>query len=97
MEILEVFEDHITTTANELPYDMWKNNNLGDSEEVVEVGFDYKQVGDQLTGEVFITLVSMGDKKLHTIHADRQAISAYIEDHLKELQEDSNIEMNGGW
>jgi len=97
MEILEVFEDHITTTADELPYDMWHNNSLDGRGDTVEVGFDYKQVGDELTGEVFITVVTMGDKTLKTIHQDRSVMASYIQSHLSKLQEESKVETNGGW
>ncbi len=97
MNILEVFEDHITTTADELPYDMWHNNGLDGRGDVVEVGFDYKQVGDELTGEVFITVATMGDKTLRTIHQDRSVMASYIQDHLAQMQEASKVELNGGW
>ncbi len=97
MDILEVFEDYITTTADELPYDMWNNNNLDGRGDIVEVGFDYKQVGDELTGEVFITIVTMGDKTLRTIHQDRSVMASYIQDHLAQMQEASKVELNGGW
>lgn len=87
MEIIERFDDHVTVWAYDLPSDTVYDNDLYDSEDVAEVNFTEVQEGDELTGEIMVTSVTINNEMLSTTWFDRARMTEYIKDYFKEMQE----------